>query len=69
MPNLGDLDLDGLDTLQYDQPKIAAALTFDASEWLAEIQSIEQWYTTIGNRLPDPLRQELADLKLRISAG
>ena len=39
VPNLGDLDLNGLDTLHYDQPKIAAALTFDASEWLAEIQS------------------------------
>ena len=67
-PTLDDLDLDGLDTLQYDDSKIAAALTFDATEWVAEIQSIKQWYATIGNRLPDPLRQELADLEHRISA-
>ena len=70
VPNLGDLDLDGLDALQYDYPKIAAALKVDATEWVAEIESIDQWYATIGgNRLPEPLRQELADLKLRISAG
>jgi phosphoenolpyruvate carboxykinase (GTP) len=69
VPTLDALDLDGLDTLQYDHSKIAAALTFDASDWVAEIQSIKQWYAIIGNRLPDPLRQELADLKLRISAG
>jgi phosphoenolpyruvate carboxykinase (GTP) len=67
VPTPDALDLDGLDTLQY--PKIAAALAFDASEWAAEIKSIKQWYATIGDRLPDPLRQELVNLTHRISVG
>ena len=62
-------DLDGLDA-QYDDQKIAAALKVDASEWAAEIESIDEWYATIGDhRLPDPLQRELADLKHRISVG
>jgi phosphoenolpyruvate carboxykinase (GTP) len=69
IPTLDDLDLDGLNA-HYDHPKIAAALNVDATEWGAEIQSIDHWFATIGgDRLPDPLRQELADLKRRIAAG
>ena len=40
IPTLDDLDLDGLNA-HYDHPKIAAALNVDATEWGAEIQSID----------------------------
>jgi len=67
VPTPEALDLDGLDST-YDS-KVAAALNVDANEWAAELPLISQWYTTIGDRLPDPLRQELADLKHRLAAG
>jgi phosphoenolpyruvate carboxykinase (GTP) len=67
VPTPEALDLDGLDST-YDA-KVPAALKFDPNEWLAELPLISQWYTTIGDRLPDPLRQELADLQHRLAAG
>ncbi|HYR13536.1 MAG TPA: phosphoenolpyruvate carboxykinase (GTP), partial [Mycobacterium sp.] len=67
VPTPEALDLDGLDST-YDS-KVPAALNVDANEWAAELPLISQWYTTIGDRLPDPLRQELADLKHRLAAG
>jgi phosphoenolpyruvate carboxykinase (GTP) len=67
VPTPEALDLDGLDST-YDS-KVAAALNVDANEWAAELPLISQWYTTIGDRLPDPLRQELADLQHRLAAG
>ncbi|PXW98877.1 phosphoenolpyruvate carboxykinase (GTP) [Mycolicibacterium moriokaense] len=67
VPTPDALDLDGLDKT-YDS-KIPAALNVDANEWAAELPLISHWYATIGDRLPDPLRQELADLRHRIAAG
>jgi phosphoenolpyruvate carboxykinase (GTP) len=68
VPTPDSLDLDGLGGFYRD--KISAALDVNPDEWSAEIESIEQWYATIGgDRLPEQLRQELAGLKLRLAAG
>jgi phosphoenolpyruvate carboxykinase (GTP) len=67
VPTAEALDLDGLDST-YDS-KVPAALIVDANEWAGELPLISQWYSTIGDRLPDPLRQELADLQHRLAAG
>jgi phosphoenolpyruvate carboxykinase (GTP) len=70
VPYFDDLDLDGLDSAAYDDTKILAALKVDPSEWVSEIESIDQWYATIGdNKLPDALRQQLGNLKHRLATA
>ncbi|KAA8939216.1 phosphoenolpyruvate carboxykinase domain-containing protein, partial [Mycobacterium sp.] len=70
VPYFDDLDLDGLDRVAYDDTKIRAALQVDLAEWTKEIESIDEWYASIGgNKLPDALRQELGDLKQRLAAA
>jgi phosphoenolpyruvate carboxykinase (GTP) len=70
VPCFDDLDLDGLDRGVYDDATIRAALEVDPSEWAREIESIDEWYATIGgNKLPDALRQQLGDLKQRLAAA
>jgi phosphoenolpyruvate carboxykinase (GTP) len=63
VPGARDLDLDGLDTPIED---IRAALKVDHDEWLAEISLIEQWFATIGDKLPGSLHDELEALKHRL---
>jgi phosphoenolpyruvate carboxykinase (GTP) len=42
----------------------------DPAEWAPETQSIDDWYAAIGaDKLPDALREELADLKHRLTAS
>ncbi|GAB3206615.1 phosphoenolpyruvate carboxykinase (GTP) [Nocardia tengchongensis] len=66
VPAAADLDLEGLGA-GY-RGLIDAALTVDVEEWVRELESIDEWYSTIGgNRLPDTLRAELAALKLRLA--
>ena len=70
VPYIDDIDLDGLDSATYDKAKILAALQVDHAEWASEIESIDEWYATIGgNKLPDALRQELGNLKQRLAAA
>ncbi|MGZ5365428.1 MAG: phosphoenolpyruvate carboxykinase domain-containing protein, partial [Mycobacterium sp.] len=66
IPTADGLDLDGLDALTTGA-KIAAALDVDTADWTAETQLIDQWYSRIGDRLPDALRHELAALKSRLA--
>ena len=69
-PDFDDIDLDGLDSAAYDDTKILAALKVDPTEWASEIESIDEWYATIGgNKLPDALRQQLGNLKQRLAAA
>ncbi|MFE3104145.1 phosphoenolpyruvate carboxykinase (GTP) [Nocardia tengchongensis] len=66
VPTAADLDLDGLGAGYRGLTD--AALTVDVEEWVRELESIDEWYATIGgNRLPDALRAELAALKLRLA--
>jgi phosphoenolpyruvate carboxykinase (GTP) len=67
IPTADGLDLDGLD-VPTTGARIAAALSVDPVEWSAETRLIDQWYSRIGDRLPDALRNELAALKSRLAA-
>ncbi|QBJ95095.1 phosphoenolpyruvate carboxykinase (GTP) [Rhodococcus sp. ABRD24] len=67
VPSVNDLDLTGL---PVDPSAVAAALTVDPDEWIAETGLIDEWFATIGgNTLPDALREELAALKLRLNGS
>ncbi|HWE90065.1 MAG TPA: phosphoenolpyruvate carboxykinase (GTP) [Pseudonocardiaceae bacterium] len=63
VPTVDDLDLGGLDA---DPADIAAALAVDVDEWRAEIPLIEEWFDTIGDKLPTSLHDELRGLQHRL---
>ncbi|MFF0636982.1 phosphoenolpyruvate carboxykinase (GTP) [Nocardia sp. NPDC004151] len=66
VPTADALDLEGLGA-GY-RGLAGAALAVDVEEWVRELESIDEWYASIGgNRLPDALRAELAALKLRLA--
>jgi phosphoenolpyruvate carboxykinase (GTP) len=63
VPTPEALDLGGLDIAVRD---VEAALAVDAQEWKAELPLIEEWFTTIGDKLPTALRDELEELHQRL---
>ena len=65
MPTPDALDLSGLNLPAADLEEL---LRVDVSGWLAEVSSIEEHYDTFGDRLPAKLRDQLADLKARLSS-
>ncbi|MBL1080028.1 phosphoenolpyruvate carboxykinase (GTP) [Nocardia sp. 2] len=67
VPASGALDLTGLSPAE--QELATAALAVNSDEWVREIESIDEWFATIGdNRLPDQLREQLAALRIRLAA-
>ncbi|MEU1204523.1 phosphoenolpyruvate carboxykinase (GTP) [Nocardia sp. NPDC005825] len=66
VPTAEALDLEGLGAGYRGLAD--AALAVDVEEWVRELESIDEWYASIGgNRLPDALRAELAALKVRLA--
>jgi phosphoenolpyruvate carboxykinase (GTP) len=63
VPAPGALDLEGLDV---DRDDLTTLLSVDAGEWRAEIGSIEEHYSMLGDRLPGVLREQLEDLERRL---
>lgn len=63
-PSPGAIDVDGLDvTSAY----MAAALKVDKEEWLSELPLIDDWFKTIGSKLPAEMKVELEKLRARVS--
>ncbi len=60
VPTPEALDLDGL---ELDDATVAELLTVDPDSWRAEIPQLEQHYATFGDRLPETLRDQLAELE------
>ncbi len=63
MPAEGALDLAGLDIPAED---LAELLRVDTQGWLDELALIDEHYAKFGDRLPQGLRDELADLRQRL---
>jgi phosphoenolpyruvate carboxykinase (GTP) len=63
VPAEGSLDVSGLD---LDPAEVAAVTAVDPAEWRAELPGIEEWFATIGERLPTGMRDELDALRLRL---
>ncbi|MEV0057502.1 phosphoenolpyruvate carboxykinase (GTP) [Saccharopolyspora shandongensis] len=66
VPAATDLDLTGLST---DPADVAAALAVDEAEWRAELPLIEEWFGTIGEKLPGTLREQLTELRERLAGS
>ncbi|AHH98817.1 phosphoenolpyruvate carboxykinase (GTP) [Kutzneria albida] len=64
VPTTAALDLTGLDTPIED---VRATLKVDEAQWRAELPLIEEWFDTIGDKLPATLREELYALTERLA--
>jgi phosphoenolpyruvate carboxykinase (GTP) len=64
VPTADDLDL--ADLADAPREDIEAALRVDPDEWRAELPLIDEWFDTIGDRLPTTLRDELEALANRL---
>ena len=62
-PRAEELDLSGLDLPHSDIEEVLAVRN---EEWQAELPLIEEWFTKIGSKLPNALRDELEGLKSRL---
>ena len=65
VPTAGALDLSGLD---LDAGTVAELLSVDTEAWRDELPLIEAHFDFIGDRLPDAVRDQLADLEKRLSS-
>ena len=64
VPAPGALDTDGLD---LPDDVMQELLSVDAESWRAELPQVEEHYATIGDTLPDALRDELQELEKRLA--
>ena len=64
VPAADAIDINGLD---LDAETLATLLAVDADAWRAEIPQLEGHYDSIGERLPEALRDELRELEKRLS--
>jgi len=66
VPTANDLDLTGLQAPPED---VGAALAVDPAQWRTEVPLIEEWFATIGDKLPAELHDELDALKHRLRSS
>jgi phosphoenolpyruvate carboxykinase (GTP) len=64
VPTPGSLDTTGLD---LDGATLTELLSVDAESWRAELPQLESHYASVGDTLPEPLKDELARLEKRLA--
>ncbi len=64
VPTAGSLDTDGIDISDND---LDTLLRVDNGAWKGELELIEDHFDFIGERLPAQMREQLADLRTRLS--
>jgi phosphoenolpyruvate carboxykinase (GTP) len=62
-PAPGALDMEGI---AVTQEQINEALRVDRDEWRAEIPLIDEWFTQIGPKLPEQMREQFTHLQAAI---
>jgi phosphoenolpyruvate carboxykinase (GTP) len=67
LPTENGLDVTGLDPMSRDDMK--ELLRVDVEGWLAELLLIEDYYAQFGDRLPQGLRDQLAQMRERLEAA
>jgi phosphoenolpyruvate carboxykinase (GTP) len=63
MPKADGIDTSGLDVSSGDMNEL---LTVDVEGWKSELDSIKDYYDSFGDRLPQGLKDELAELEKRL---
>jgi GTP-dependent phosphoenolpyruvate carboxykinase len=66
LPDREVLDLSGLEIAAEDLQEL---LSVDVERWLAEAESMREFYGQFGARLPQALRDEIDDLQRRLEAA
>jgi phosphoenolpyruvate carboxykinase (GTP) len=64
VPRAGGIDRDGLEITDEDWNELFA---IDRDAWLAELDGTESFFSTFGERLPDALPAQLADIRNRLT--
>ena len=64
LPTAGQIDVDGLDLTDEQMTELFA---IDPVTWTAEAELTEEYFDKFGDRVPAPLRQQLADLRARLA--
>ena len=65
VPTKDAIDTDGLDVNEED---MALLLEVDREDWKLELPAIHQHFARFGERLPEPLREQLSALEERLGA-
>lgn len=65
LPKPEDINLEGLNEFSLDALK--GLLSVDKDLWREEAKSIREFYDTLGDKLPEKLREELATLEKNLS--
>ncbi|WP_427871007.1 phosphoenolpyruvate carboxykinase (GTP) [Leucobacter luti] len=65
VPADGELNLDGIEVPADD---MAELFSIDPASWLAEAELTEEFFAQFGDRIPAALREELTQLRARLSA-
>jgi phosphoenolpyruvate carboxykinase (GTP) len=66
LPNEDDLNLAGLD---IRQEYLEELLRVDTAAWRAEVPDVERHFARFGDRLPERLRNQLAELRGRLETA
>ena len=64
LPILAELDLEGVDISRADLEELFA---LDAASWLAEADLTEEYFGQFGDRVPEELQSQLAELRDRLA--
>ncbi len=64
VPSPGALDLEGL---ALPAERLRQALHCDASEWLAALDDLDEFYGQFGSRLPGPIAEQLAVTRRKLA--
>jgi phosphoenolpyruvate carboxykinase (GTP) len=66
VPASGALDTAGLDV---DPETVSRLLEVDPESWRAELPQLEEHYRSLGDHVPQPLRDQLETLEKRLAGG
>ncbi len=67
LPKAEDIAIEGLEGISLDT--IRELLSVDVQSWLEDVENIKEFYATVGDRVPQALKDELAALEARLKAA
>lgn len=66
LPNPEDIDISGLESEGVTVDVIKELLSVDKQLWKDDMANLKEFYTKIGDRLPDEMKKQLADFEERL---